>query len=144
VRGFDGGKQVKGRKRHLVVDTLGLVMKAFVTEANYADNEVASWLMRWLPATFPRLRRLWADGGYRGQWLRDLPSDWPITVDITLPNAFTKGFEVIPNRWVVERTFAWLNHFRRLSKDYEYWVYTADTVIYIAMSRLMLARLAHP
>jgi putative transposase len=133
---------VKGRKRHLIVDTLGLVLKAFVSEADYQDREVASWLLPLLSEPFPRLKKLWADGGYTGEWLRQLPPDFPIQVEIVERAPGTQGFELLPKRWVIERTFAWLSHFRRLSKDYEYWVYTSDAMLYAAMVRLMLTRLA--
>ncbi len=144
MRGYDAGKKVKGRKRHLIVDTMGLVLKAFVTEANYQDREVASWLLPLLPKSFPRLTKLWADGGYTGEWLEELPSDFPIQVEIVEREPGQRGFNLLPKRWVVERTFAWLSHFRRLSKDYEYWVKTADAMIYAAIVRLMLGRLARP
>ena len=121
---------------------MGLVLKAFVTEADYQDRTVASWLVPLLPDKFPRLKKLWADGGYTGEWLTQLPEDCPIVIEIVQPPAGQRGFKVIPWRWVVERTFAWLSHFRRLSKDYEYLVTTADAIIYAAMIRLMLRRLS--
>jgi transposase len=124
------------------VDTLGLVLKAFVTEANYQDRAVASWLVPLLPAKFPRLKKLWADGAYTGEWLSQLPESFPIQIEIVQREPEQRGFSVIPWRWVVERTFAWLNQYRRLSKDYEYWVSTADAMIYAAMVRLMLRRLS--
>jgi putative transposase len=124
------------------VDTLGLVLKAFVTEADYQDRTVARWLIPLLPDKFPRLRRLWADGGYTGDWVKDLPQDFPIAIEIVQRAPGQRGFKVMPWRWVVERTFAWLNQYRRLSKDYEYLVATADAMIYAAMVRLMLRRLA--
>lgn len=142
MKGWDGGKRVQGRKRHLVVDTLGLVLKAFVTEADYQDRTVASWLVPLLPETFPRLKKLWADGGYSGEWLEQLPDDFPIRLEIRTPPQGQRGFTLLPRRWVVERTFAWLGHSRRLSKDYEYLVTTADAMIYAAMIRLMIRRLA--
>lgn len=142
MRGWDGGKRVHGRKRHLIVDTQGLVLKAFVTEADYQDRTVASWLVPLLPEAFPRLKKLWADGGYTGEWLAQLPTDFPITIEITTPPKDQRGFTLAPWRWVVERTFAWLSQSRRLSKDYEYLVTTADAMIYAAMVRLMLRRLA--
>lgn len=120
---------------------MGLVMKAFVTEAHYQDREVASWLIPLLPETFPRLHKLWADGGYTGAWLGNLPSDCPITIEIVQHEPGQPGFKVVPWRWVVERTFAWLNQYRRLSKDYEYWMRSADAMIYAASIRLMLRRL---
>ncbi len=104
-----------------------------------------------IATSFPRLRGLWADGGYTGEWLSKLPEGFgfPLQVEIVEREPGTQGFKRLPKRWVVERTFAWLSHFRRLpcqglSKDYEYWVYTADAMIYAAMVRLMLGRLARP
>ena len=120
---------------------MGLVMKAFVTEANYQDREVASWLIPLLPTKFVRLKKLWADGGYTGEWLTHLPDDFPIAIEIVEREPGQRGFTVVPRRWVVERTFAWLNHYRRLSKDYEYLMTTGDAMIYAAMVRLMLRRL---
>ena len=124
------------------MDTLGLVLKAFVTEANYPDRRVASWLLPLLPGKFPRLKKLWADGRYTGDWIAELPEDFPIDIEIVQREAGQRGFKVIPWRWVIERTFAWLNQYRRLSKDYEYLVTTADAMIYAAMVRLMLRRLS--
>ncbi len=126
----------------MIVDTLGLVLKAFVTEADYQDRTVASWLLPLLPDPFPRLKKLWADGAYSGEWLDKLPEDFPIDIEIVQRQPGQRGFKVIPWRWVVERTFAWLDQYRRLSKDYEYLVTTADAMIYAAMVRLMVRRLA--
>lgn len=117
-------------------------MKAFVTEANYQDREVASWLVPLLPEKFPRLKKIWADGGYTGEWREKLPPDFPIEIEIVRNDPGQRGFKVIPWRWVVERTFAWLNQYRRLSKDYEYLLTSADAMIYAASIRLMLRRLA--
>jgi putative transposase len=125
-----------------MVDTLGLVLKAFVTEANYQDREVASWLLPLLSTKFPRLKKLWADGSYTGDWIEQLGENFPIDIEIVQREAGQRGFKVIPWRWVIERTFAWLSQYRRLSKDYEYLVTTADAMIYAAMVRLMLRRLA--
>ncbi len=117
------------------------MLKAFVTEANYQDREVARWLVPLLPDKFPRLKKVWADGGYTGDWLDRLPDDFPIVVETVEREPGQHGFKVIPWRWVVERTFAWLNQYRRLSKDYEYLMTTGDAMIYAAMVRLMLRRL---
>lgn len=95
-----------------------------------------------LPDKFPRLKKLWADGGYTGEWLGNLPTAFPIAIEIVQRQPDQHGFQVIPWRWVIERTFAWLNQYRRLSKDYEYLVTTADAMLYAAMVRLMLRRLA--
>lgn len=117
------------------MDTFGLVLNAFVTEANYQDRVVASWLLLLLPMKFPRLKKLWADGSYTGNWIEQLGQDFPVNVEIVQREEGQHGFKVIPWRWVIERTFAWLYQYRRLSKDYEYLVTTADTVIYAAMVR---------
>ncbi len=125
------------------MDTLGLVLKAFVTEANYPDREVAGWLIPLLPASFPRLKKLWADGIYRGvDFIADLFTRTGIHLEIIERDPTVKGFKLLPRRWVVERTFAWLSSYRRLSRDYELLVATSDAMIYAAMVHLMLRRLA--
>jgi putative transposase len=151
--GYDGGKKINGRKRHLLVDTLGLALKLKVHAANVADREGARLLLAPLQGAFPRLRQLWVDMGYRGQvldWIRThlgwrvevakKPSRWgryPIDVEPPPMSAFT----VLPRRWVVERSFAWLGRYRRLSKDYEYLTASSEALIYAAMSRSLLRRL---
>lgn len=132
---------MKGRKRHLVVDTEGLPLKVLVTEANYHDGTVASWLVEGLSKTYPRLRHMWADAAYRGRF-EELATPLGITVEIIQRMEDQSGFVVQARRWVVERTFAWLGHYRRLSKDCEYWMQSADTMIYLALTHLMLRRLA--
>lgn len=133
---------MKGRKRHVVVDTLGYVVKAFVTEAHYHDGQVGTWLLQWVSEHCPRLKHIWADGTYGGRFVEAAQRDYQIEVDITHRDPQRKGFQVLPRRWVVERTFAWLNLYRRLYKDVEYHLHSADTVIYLAMSHLMVRRLA--
>ncbi len=125
----------------IVVDTLGLVLRAFVSEANYYDGTVASWLLPELHRRFPGLKKLWADGTFSGTFVEQARVIG-IDIEITTRLSDRPGFEVIPWRWVVERTFAWLGNYRRLSKDYEYWVYTSDAMIYAAMVHLMVRRLA--
>jgi len=124
-----------------VVDTEGLLLKAFVSEAQCADGTVGVWLLPGLRRRFPRLSKLWADGTYRGLFV-DQAAALNIDVEITTRLSDRPGFQVIPRRWVSERTFAWLGHYRRLSKDYEYWVYTSDAMIYAVMVHLMVRRLA--
>ncbi len=143
-RGFDGGKQVKGRKRHILVDTLGNLLKVMVTVANMSDGKAAIALLNQLPKVlFKRLKRLGADGGYRGEFV-----DWvakkfkKLVVDITLRSDDQKGFEVIPWRWVVERSFAWLGAYRRLSKDFEFFGDHSEGMIYLASIHRLLRRLA--
>jgi putative transposase len=173
-RGYDGGKKVKGRKRHLLVDTQGLVLKAKVHAANVMDWDGIKMLLRQADVEFPRLSHLWLDAGYRGEdkgkdwvektlgWSVDLverqrkpapkevliawAQEWAkegVAVDWEklLP---PKGFQVLPRRWVVERTFSWTDQNRRMSKDYERLAETGEAFIYVAMSRLMARRLARP
>jgi putative transposase len=176
VRGYDGGKKVKGRKRHLLVDTEGLVLKAKVKAkvhvANVVDQEGIKELLEHARESFPRLSHLWLDAGYRGEdkgrgWVEKVLG-W--TVDLVerprkpAPDNVLKvwaaewakegeevdwqklipprEFQVLPRRWVVERTFSWIDHNRRMSKDYERLSETSEAFIYVAMSRLMVKRLA--
>jgi putative transposase len=142
ARGYDGGKKIKGRKRHIVVDTLGYIVKVFVTEANYYDGEVGTWLLPYLCEHCPRLKKIWADGTYEGAFVKLAQADYAVDVEIVHREAGHKGFQLLPRRWVVERTFAWLNLYRRLYKDVEYYLQSADTMIYVAMTHLMVRRLA--
>lgn len=124
-----------------MVDTEGLLLKFFVSEAHYADGTVDVWLLAGLRERFPRLKKLWADGTYRGMFV-ERAAELGIDVEITTRLAEQAGFQVIPRRWVSERTFAWLGNYCRLSKDYEYWVYTSDAMTYAAMVHVMVRRLA--
>jgi putative transposase len=141
-RGYDAGKKINGRKRHILVDTLGLVLLALVLPADVQDRDAAKLLL----ATFfsqkvpRRVKHIWADGGYAGALVARARSWWRCTVEIVKrPELHT--FKVMPRRWVVERTFGWLGRSRRLSRDYERQAQTGQTMIYLAMLRLMLARL---
>jgi len=171
-RGYDGGKKINGRKRHVFVDTQGFVLRAAVHEANIADRDGIKLLLSEegtddrpsIREQFPRLTHLWLDGGYngagrgkswveqtlgwtvdivkhprrpRGVWARD---DAVIDWAAILPPPGFRG--VLPRRWVVERTFAWLGQNRRFSKDFERLSSTGEALIYIAMTRLMVRRLA--
>ncbi|MEP0853001.1 IS5 family transposase [Funiculus sociatus GB1-A4] len=144
--GYDGGKQVKGRKRHLLVDTLGLVVMVVVTAANVNDRDGARCLLERLyqiRQPFPRLVRMWVDGGYSGE--KFIP--WVINIyrwilEVVLRPQTAQGFEVLPKRWVVERAFGWFNWCRRLSKDYEILPVTSEAFIYVGMIRILLRRLA--
>jgi putative transposase len=142
VRGYDKGKQVNGRKRHLLVDTLGLLLAVVVTAASVQDRDGAKLLFQRLGGACKKLRLIWVDGGYRGQLLDWVVEHCHFRLQLVLRSDSQKGFLVLPRRWVVERTFAWLNHHRRLSKDYEQLTQTSETFIYIVMIRLMLRRLA--
>ncbi len=143
VHGYDAGKKVKGRKRHLAVDTLGLLLAVVVHSAALQDRAGAKLLLAALAAGgFPRLRLLWADGGYRGKLVAWVWAHCGWLLQIVKRNDDVKGFQVLPRRWVVERTFAWLGRYRRLSKDYEYLTASSEAMIYVAMIHLMLVRLA--
>lgn len=140
-RGYDKGKQVNGRKRHILVDTLGLLMAVFVTVASIQDRDGAKMLLKQLGGACKKLRVVWVDGGYRGTLLDWVAEHCHFRLSVVLRSNSQKGFRVLPKRWIVERTFAWLNHHRRLSKDYEQLTETSETFVYIVMIRLMLRRL---
>jgi putative transposase len=145
VRGYDGGKLIAGRKRHILVDTLGLLLLVVVTAANVQDRNGAQLLLAPLAKQFRRLRLLWADGAYAGEletWIRGLRKWGKLRLEIVRKPKGQKGFVVLPWRWRVERTFAWLCRNRRLKCDYERLPQTTESLIYIAMIRLMTRRLA--
>jgi transposase len=149
---------VKGRKRHLLVDTLGLVVKALVHPADVPDGQGGQRLLEAIPdraTALPRLRHLWVDTAYQGrfkEWVEQTlgwtvavvrrPRRWFWVAEGQEPPEVPRGFHVLPRRWVVERTLGWLGRWRRTSKDYEYLPETSACVIYLAMSRVMLRRLA--
>ena len=133
---------MKGRKRHIVVDTQGLLLAVAVHPANVQDRDGAKLVLSRLVGRFSRLERIWADGAYAGklvQWARDV-GGW--SLQLVRRPAQQHTFQVLPRRWVVERTFAWLGRCRRLSKDYEALPETTETWVYTAMTGLMLRRLA--
>jgi putative transposase len=171
-RGYDGGKKVRGRKRHLLVDTEGFVLKAKIMSAKVMDYEGIKPLLEHAGKRFCRLSHLWLDAGYRGE---DKGKDWvektlgwsvelverprkpaPQEVLMSWAEELAKegkrvdwqkllpprGFQVLPRRWVVERSFAWICHNRRMSKDYERLCASGEAFVYAAMSRLMVRRLA--
>jgi len=142
-RGFDGGKKVKGRKRNTLVDTMGNVLKVLARAANLSDIAGAIELLENLPdAMWERLELIWADGSYRGDFEAWVEDSFGVTLDITLRSDDVAGFQVIPWRWVIERTFAWLGNFRRLNKDYEFYPSSSESMIYIASIHRLLRRLA--
>jgi putative transposase len=169
-RGFDGGKKVRGRKRHLLVDTEGLVLEARIHSAKVPDEDGIKLLLEPARDRLPRLSHLWVDAGYRGRgkrWaeevmglsvevVRKLPKPVPENVARIWAQEWAKegkaidwqrlmpprGFVALPRRWVVERTFAWISHNRRMGNDYERLCATGEAFVYAAMVRLMVRRLA--
>jgi putative transposase len=122
---------------------LGLVLKVLVTEANIGERDGATWLLNSLGERFPRLELIWVDGGFSGEaFAAYIAKECQFKIEVVKRSDDLKGFVLLPRRWVVERTFAWLGNYRRLSKDYEYSLYSSDATIYAAMIHLMLRRLA--
>ena len=168
-RGFDGGKKVRGRKRHILVDTEGLVVEARVHSAKVPDQDGIRRLLEPARSRLPRLSHLWVDAGYRGrgkEWAQRAlglevevvnrsPKPTPEKVlrmwarewfkeghEMDLSKLPTRpGFENLPRRWIAERTFAWISHNRRMAKDYEWLCSTGETFVHVAMTRLMVRRL---
>lgn len=159
-RGYDGAKKVTGRKRHLLVDTQGFILKVKVHRADIGERDGAKLLLQGLASIYQRMELIWVDAGYSGRpfqawckahlnWRVEVVKHWWSDIlkhGIWLPEGaptpvIPSGFHVLPRRWVVERTFAWLGLYRRLSKDYEYLSETSEAYIYAAMSDLMLRRL---
>jgi len=156
-RGYDGGKKVSGRKRHVLVDTQGYLLKVCLHTADLHDRRGAEILLHDLAVQFPLITLIWADNAYRGlkEWLATTLG-WKLSIvkhwwtglqgvwvaPGQLPPEVPRGFHVLPRRWVVERTFAWIGRNRRMAKDYEYLMQTGEMLTYMAMSRVMLRRLA--
>lgn len=141
--GFDGGKKVKGRKRTILVDTMGLLLGATVHSAGRSDHKGLILLGVWFSSFWSCLQLIWTDSTFGGKaftaWVKQT-FGWTLEVVKRPPNQ--KGFQVQPRRWVVERTFSWFGRFRRLSKDYEFLPTTSETMLYVAMVNIMLRRLA--
>jgi len=143
VRGYDAGKKVVGRKRHIVVDTIGLLFGLVVHAADIQDRDGAPAVLKSIRHACPWLRHVYADGGYAGPKLRQAlrkAGDW--SIEIIKRSDTARGFEVLPRRWVVERTFAWLGRCRRLARDWETSTASAEAWINIAHIRLTTRRLA--
>ena len=142
IRGYDGNKKVNGRKRHIVVDTLGNLLDVVVTAANLHDTKGATLLLSKVETmTTLRLLKIWADKGYRGDFITLVQQEWNIQLEIVQREQGQTGFVVEARRWVVERTFAWLGKYRRLSKDYEHCTCSSESMIYLASIHTMLKRL---
>lgn len=140
--GFDGAKSVNGKKRHLLVDTLGLVLAVLVTPADVPERKGLSLLLNRSRPQLPRLHHLWLDRGYRGvAFVNRILLCFGIVVEIVSRRS-EKGFGLQARRWVVERTFAWLGNYRRLGKDYEALTASSEAFIYLASCDLITKRLA--
>jgi putative transposase len=144
--GYDGHKKIKGRKRHILVDTLGLIIAVVVTDAATYDRDgLVKLLERYFADGVRRLRKLWVDGAYPARWLEDwvrgLKQSHKIEIESTLHQE-GKGFQVVPWRWAVERTFAWISNDRRHSRDYERLTANSEAMIQVSMIRLLLNRMA--
>jgi putative transposase len=138
VRGYDAAKKVKGRKRHILVDTTGLLLMVVVHAANIQDRDGAKLVLQQIKGTFSRLKLIWADAGYSGQLVDWVNSVCGWMLEIVRRSDDIKGFQVLPRRWVVERTFGWLGRYRRLSKDYEGLTESSQAFIYVAMIHIMI------
>jgi putative transposase len=141
VRGFDAGKKIKGRKRHILVDTIGLLLLVVVHAGDVQDRDGAKLVLARIRGRFTRLRLIWADGGYAGQLVSWVKEQLRVVLEIVKRSDDVVGFEVLPRRWVVERTLAWISRCRRLSKDYEALTESSEAYVYLAMIHLMLKRL---
>lgn len=141
VRGYDAGKNIKGRKRHILVDTLGLLLIVVVHTANIQDRDGAKLVLQKAQKLFSRLSLVWADAGYAGKLIDWVKGTCGWALEIVKRTPGIKGFQVLPRRWVVERTFGWLSQYRRLSKDYEVLTETSEALVYAAMVHVMVRRL---
>ena len=138
-RGFDGGKKIKGRKRHILVDTLGLILAVVVHSAGIQDRDGGLLLLDKIIGKFSRLKLIWADCGYRGDFITLAKVIFNRVIEVITRDG--KGFKVVRKRWIVERTFGWLLNYRRHSKDYEGLPETSEAMIYISAIHIMLRRL---
>jgi putative transposase len=144
-RGYDAGKKVKGRKRFLLVDTMGMILAVAVTPAAAQDRDGARMVLKRLRAPFCGVTKVWADAAFAGrlvEWVAGLRTRRPVALEIVKRSDDAVGFEVLAQRWIVERTLGWLNRCRRLSKDYEATIQSAVAMIRLAMIHVMVRRLA--
>jgi transposase len=144
TRGYDAGKKINGRKRHIVTDTMGLLLVVMVTAASIQDRDGARPTLKRLSRLLPSVLHIFADGGYRGQLIAIAKRAWGIVIEVIKKPIDQIGFAVLPRRWVVERTFSWLLRWRRLVRDYERLPATHEAFVKWAMVGLMLNRLAPP
>lgn len=139
-KGYDAGKKVNGRKRHILVDVGGRIIGCAVHEADIQDRDGAKLVLTTLKNKYPRLKLIWADGAYSGKLISWAKEYLGVDLEIVKRPKDAKGFEVLPRRWVVERTFGWFNRFRRLSKDFEYLFEISENMMHLAMMSILLRR----
>ncbi|WP_434384872.1 IS5 family transposase [Melittangium boletus] len=142
TKGYDAGKKIKGRKRHLLVDTLGLLLISWMTTADVQDRDATPAVLPLAAQQYPTLKKVWVDGGYTGPKVQAVAQESGIDVEVVKRSDQAKGFVLLPKRWIGERTFGWLNRQRRLSKDYERQESSSEAFIQLGMIDLMLRRLA--
>lgn len=138
VDGYDAGKKVGGRKRHLLVDVMGLVLAVVVHSAGIQDRDGAKLVFERVRNRYAKLKLIWADGGYAGKLVAWAEENCGRDLEIVKRTDDMKGFHVLPRRWVVERTFGWLGRYRRLARDYEHTVESSEAMVYLASIRRML------
>lgn len=143
VRGFDGGKKTVGRKRHIVVDTDGRLLMMNLTPADISDSAGAQAILDAIRTRWPWMKHLFADGAYDRAGLMDKAAFLDFTVEVVRRIEKEKGFQVLPRRWVVERTFAWLTRWRRLVRDYEARIDVSEAMSQVALGSLLLRRISH-
>jgi transposase len=142
--GFDGGKKVNGRKRHILVDVLGLVLVILITPANVQDRDAACPVLMEAHAAYRTLKHVWADGAYNGEGIAKVEADTGLKVEVVKHEEGHRGFAVLPRRWVVERTNAWFGRFRILNREYERTLASSRADVLLGMTMLMLRRLTVP
>ncbi|SEU39374.1 putative transposase [Stigmatella erecta] len=142
TRGYDANKKVKGRKRHLLVDTLGLLLVAWISTADVQDRDATGAVLPLAAEQFPTLQKVWADSAYEGPRVERIAQQAGVQVEIVKRTDPNPGFVVQAKRWIVERTLGWLSRERRLARDYERTEESAEAFVYTGMIRLMLRRLA--
>ncbi len=143
VRGYDAGKKISGRKRHITVDTDGRLLMVNLTTADIADSTGAQAILDAIRKRWPWLKHLFADGAYDRRQLMDTAAFKDFVIEVVRRIDDDPGFKVLPRRWVVERTFGWMTRWRRLVRDYEKWIDVSKAMIHVALGSLLLRRISH-
>ena len=141
LKGFDGGKKVKGRKRHIIVDTNGWLLAVLVHAANLHDSTMAGLLIRRMKESISGIKVIYADGGYRGELIDKVKQTYNYIIKIIMRNDSSSNFKVLPKRWIVERTFSWFDNDRRLSRDVEYLTEASESMVQLSAIKLLLKKI---